>query len=262
MKHLKKLLSALLVIAMMFSFAACGSSSDDDDDDKEETKISSKKDKDDKDDKDSEKNKEDEGESAEEVVTAFMDAYCEFDFETASEYVDDPGMFDESLDDYKESMISDMLEGSPEMEDAEDEIRSFVDALFDAMIDTMSYEITDTDVDDDEATVTVDFTMVDTDVLSMDDTMEEVTVSEEFMNMYNEILGKADTLSEEEMMVEIYAKLFPMMSDAMVKTIKETDTKTESAELVLTKDKKGNWVIDTEASDMDLFKVDSLDLDM
>ncbi len=150
----KKLLALLMALCLgLTMFTACGNKEDG-----EDTKKEEKAEKEEKEEK--EASAEDE---AKKVVESFMDAYMEFDMKEAAKYVDDDSFIDERGVESKDDTVTaivDMMD--EEFGDYADMFEPLAELIVDKFIDSMSYEIIDTEEsDDDEFTFTVELTAAD-----------------------------------------------------------------------------------------------------
>ena len=138
MNKMKKLLCLLLSAMVLFIFAACG--------DDDTAGKSSKKDKAVKDD----------NEAVEEVVTNYMDALCDLDLKEASSYLNDEVELPfETEDDFVDVVIEEALKSNDMFAGLEEEFKPLVTLMRDSIKDSLDYEITDSEVDGDKATVKI-----------------------------------------------------------------------------------------------------------
>ncbi|MBE7049484.1 MAG: hypothetical protein E7394_01790 [Ruminococcaceae bacterium] len=161
MKKITKLLALLLALLMVATaFTACK---------EEETKDEPSKTGNSKVEKPEKNN---DGSEVEEVVTAYLDAAVEFDFEEAAKYVSADSDSKEALENIN---IMEGFEGAEEFGLTEKDLKKILDKLS----EKMTYEILEVEVDGDEAEVTVEVPNAD----EMGDITDYVDMDEEALTM-------------------------------------------------------------------------------
>ena len=238
---MKKLLALLMALCLgLTMFTACGN--------KEEGEDTKKEEKAEKEEK--EESAEDE---AKKVVESFMDAFVEFDMKEAAKYVDDDSFIDELGAESKDDMIDvvmDMM--GEEVGEYADMFEPLAELIVDKFIDSMSYEITDTEEsDDDEFTFTVELTSADFESVDFEEIFGSVLDQEASEELAMELIENGtitEDMTEEEMLAVVFEEVIKIAED----TIEDLDIETtkEEQEIVVVKD-DDEWIIDAKASELE-----------
>ena len=247
---MKKLLSILLALTMVFSLAACGGDKAEKEAKKGEKVVDVVK--------DDEKTKEKDDEAlAEETVEGAMDAFCELNLKEFAGYVNgeaDLGdMPFENKDDLTDMFLEE-LGSDPGMEGMIELIQPVFETVVDAMLDSMTYEITDVSEDNGDYNFTVNFECMDFEALDdFDSLMEGTDFETTMMEVVTELMESGDItedMSEEEMMEALIPSLVEILEDVIVEALESVDTNEAELEFVVTEE-DGEWLIDAENSNVD-----------
>lgn len=133
---MKKAVSVLLVITMVFCMAACGSDNGGGSEAEEEVKVL----------------------TPEEVVAAGLDAFINCDADAVQEYFLLEDDADDMGDVLESAEVEDEADDAEESEDSEEAEDDFDDEMARVIFSHMSYKITGSEISGDTATVTVDIT--------------------------------------------------------------------------------------------------------
>ncbi len=237
---MKKLLTGILALTLVFSLTACGENKDNKDDKKEETKQT-------------EVSKEtDPKEAAEETVKDFMDAFCELDTKEMAKYIDGelPEEFsDFNFDAVKEETINSLPE---ELGAYKTQFGDMFDSLIDKMLATINYDILSVEEDGDNMIAKVDITMADFNAL--EDALNNA-LSTDFSAKFVEIAEEAmangdltDDSTEQEVIEYLLPKAIDAIGDILEKEIDSLERTTEEAEFTLT-EVDGKWLIDADSTE-------------
>lgn len=184
------------------------------------------------------------------IATSFLDSVCKLDLKEAASYLD--GEVDLPFDN-AESLISSLMDktlgGNEELASFKDSLMPVLTLMINAIKNSMKYEVKDCTVDGENATVKVDFSMLDTDAVNLDDLDIENT-DFDFEGYIQELFDNgqiSEETSEEDIIAAVMPKLVEVMSGEVQKELDSAETTTEEKEITLTK-KDGKWVI-TDGAD-------------
>lgn len=231
MKKPTKILALLLALFMALTlFVACDKKDDEDKDsksEKTEETAEPKETKEPEEPKEPEKTDEDEVEA---VVEAFFNDFTKGNIDKLDAYFADGANVEDFLGEMDPSKV---FEGAEEFGLTEEQLEGFVKDI----CGTISFEIDDIEVSDDEAKVDCTITAPDTDSIDMDD-----EVFMQFMQDEGYTMEELSQMSEEEAK-EVFGEVIPKMFKWMIDDVLPTaDTTSESKTLELEKD--GNdWLI-------------------
>ncbi len=257
---LKKLLVIAIVAAMSFAIVGCGndepagSIATEDEKDEKDTEKDTEKDEKTKPAKE-DKEEEEEVANPEEAFENCMSAFLEADFVAAAKYMTEDG--EAELEEVAEEMLAGFEEFSEigaEIGLDEETMEDYMATLYAAVLVSMEYEVTDSDIDDDEATVeyilkTPDFENLEIDE---DDMMVAIGLDSEeaLMELAAEGLGVSvdeveeavADMSEEELIQVLIDPMMTKIIDYVAEVILDAEkVETESvATLVLEDDQ---WLV-------------------
>ena len=235
MKTWKKITSLAIALMCVVSLSACNKADDSDKDAKKDTKAETKV------------------ETAEgkatKTVESFMDAFCEFDFTEAANYIDE---MPEDLEGMQlDAMIDAMMDEMPaEMEPYADDFESMLNGLMDRCLATFEYEITDTEEKDGNYEFTLEVTIPDMDGVDIESIIADSFSEDAMMTILQDALTSgelSETSTEQEAMDYLMDQLIPMLGDVIADI--EIETSTEEITLVVVED-DGEWIISAEESDL------------
>lgn len=211
MSKLKRILGAVLVSVMAISLVACGGSDKSD---------------------------------IEKVLTNYMDAAKKCDFKTAFSYLDEaPGEeFNfENRDEFVEYMSDQMAEAGS-FAGYEDDLKNIITKIADKVFDSIEYTIKSVDIDGDNATATLEVSMISQDSLDF----EKVIANSDFdfESYITELITNGTIKSEEDVADAIMPKLIELIDEALEKA--ESEKKDEEIKLSR---KDGKWLISKESDE-------------
>ncbi|MBO4897625.1 MAG: hypothetical protein J5590_04950 [Clostridia bacterium] len=239
MSKIKKLLCILISAMLLFALAACGNTGSSSEGKKDGAGQKSDKD------------------IVEGVVTDYMDVLCDLNLKEASTYLDldeDAKLPFEDEDDFVDKVFEEALASNEMFEGLEEEFQPIIEIVRDAIKDSLEYEILETDVDGDEATVKINFTVIDTDAVNFDN-IDFDDVDFDFEGYFQELLESgaiSESSSQDEMLKAFMPKIVELMSDKFQETLDNADTTTDEIELKL--EKSGDkWIITDPGETFDSF---------
>ena len=239
---MKKLLTGILALTLVFSLTACGENKDNKDDKKEETKqteVSKEKEADPK-------------EAAKETVDNFMKAFSKMDSDMMAKHVD--GDLPESISSIDFAAIKDETVNSlpEELSAYKPQFGDMFDSLIDKMLATIDYDILSVEEDGDNMIAKVEITMAD--FANLETVLNEALqtgLNEKFMEIAQEALDSGaltDDSTEQEIMDYIMPKAIDLIEDILADKINGLDKVTEEAEFTLA-EVDGKWLIDANSTD-------------
>ena len=214
---MKKFLSAILIITLLFSVSGCTGS------------IS----------------------KAEKTVTSFMDSYCQFNLKDAFEHIENKDSYKLPFQDLegailsvKESMTAEMTE-----EEASDYVDSFIAPIFRKFVEKLSYKISDSKKEDDKFIFNIELASINSQNLSGSEYNPEELLLELTTELYENGTITED-MTEEEMSQAMFKPMMQKMTEYILETIENSGTETKTIKLVLKKE-SGKYLI-TEESDLEV----------
>lgn len=181
-----------------------------------------------------------------EIIENYLTALMQFDFKTASKLTVNPEkMMKNAPYESMDAGVTQIVNAMPEQFRAyESDIREFATALFDVMLNNMSYTITNLEQVDDKFVATVQMTTVHSENFDMQTILTDMMSTTDLQGLLTQYMENG-TITEEMSEQELYDIIFPAMFDKMTETIKdipvETTTDEETFDIVLV---DGNWLID------------------
>ena len=236
MEKLKKLLCALLVSAIAVSVVSCGKSSDYDDDDNDSSRKTGLTDE-----QKEEKEEVSDEDSVKATVEGFMDAFCDFDFEEAVNYLDAEDALDSLSFRNKKEFVEKMCEimsANSGLDAYKDDFNKCMSKVFDKIVDSFEYDITKVKVDGKKATAEISLSFIDASTLDFEDAVSSTV--DEVSAMMQELQDQGK--SQEEILEVVMPKYFDLIADAMIKAMDDVESTSVSDKLNLVKDGK-DWVI-------------------
>ncbi len=219
---MKKLLSLILALVLVFGVAACSLFGNPE-------------------------------QEATETAESFMDCLVNLEFDELGRYVVDedalpPEITELDIDAEFKKALGDL---PAEMTAYEADFEKIFDAIVNKIKEGLSYEIKSIDRNDFEGyTITVALTSPDFDTVDFDtvfsDIADEGALSDIILQMTNE--GKITASSTEQEIIDlVMPEVIKLMEDAILDI--EFDVTTEEEDLVIVKTDDGEWLIDVEKSD-------------
>lgn len=220
---MKRLLSSLMALAMMFSFSACSTSANA----SKTNQLTNNLTQDEKD--------------AKEVVESFLKAtkagevdslqdYCTAKYAEENEFEDVADQFSALYEEVSDADVSDELKQS---------FSDFMKTVFDNLI--RDYEIKDVKTKDDTIKVKVSMEGANLDELN---SIDFESILEEIQDDFIEKAEEADTPEKQEEVLNEFAKAF---FDKIGQTISEMESETLKSTFTLINE-DGEWLIDKEVS--------------
>lgn len=239
---MKKLLAIMLMAAMVVSFAACGGSEPAATPGSEvETKVAEPTPE----------------ELATETAEAAMTAFCDMNLEEMMKLFDT----DESLDslpfknkDDLYDMFMDTLAEDGDFDGMEAEVKPLAEAVVDAFIDSIDYEIKDVAELDGSYIFKIDFESINFSELpdfeaALSTPEIESGIEELALRLFEE--GKiTEDMLEPEMLKVMMPELMAMVEDVIVGSIEDM-TPSDAEGTLVVYEKDGKWVVNDKESDFD-----------
>ncbi len=215
---MKKILSLMLALVLVFSMTACG--------------VSEKENE----------------EAAKNVVESFLSAVSNLEMDKLKDYVVDE---DEIPEEFAEMSIDKVMSEMPEeMEPYSEDFKKLFGGLFDKVKDKIEYEIKDvTKEEDDKYAVSVELTMPKLDDVDIESVVEE-NISEEDLTAIAMRLFAEGRITVNSTQQEIMDVLMPDVINALEDVFDgiELETETEEKEFVVVKTEDDKWLIDAKES--------------
>ena len=191
-------------------------------------------------------------EEAESTVKSFMDAYVGLEFDKLKDYVVDEDEIPEEISklDIAATFETTMSNMPEELAPYSKEFEGLFNDIIDIFKKEFTYEIKDTDGEDDEYTVAVEVTIPDVENIDFEAIIGD-SMSEDAMTVLVADLvesGKiTETSTEKEIMDIIVAEVIKIAKESVANT--DITTVTKEIELVVV-ESDGEWLVDIEESDL------------
>lgn len=232
MKNMKKVLCLLLALATVLAFAGCGNKQAPASETPAAETPAPVSDED----------------QAKAVVEGYINALFTFDAEEAKKYVDDESVIGEAPD--VDAIVDALLAEAPMMEDYRGDLTDLLNLTLDTMMANADYKLGDITKDGDNFVIAAEITLPDMTsdpTIALQEAMSEDAMTDVAMKLMDE--GKiTESTTEEEMFAIIMPEVFKIAEEEIEKM--EFETATTEGKFVVVKN-GDNWVIDTEASDLD-----------
>jgi len=213
---MRRVLTALTAVVMMFSLSACRSS-------REEARL---------------------------AAEGFLNAYCEIDLKGMAEFTDDVSKLPEAfIKDF--DLEKSLMELPEELKVYEEGFKEIFEKAVGKMKNYTAYNIREAEKDDGGYVFSTDITFPDSESMNF-----EKLISDKFNEQtLNELIGdllSSGKITYESTKEEIIAAMMPMMFDAVKEILDEAEweTKTEEAEIVVI-NKDGKWLVSAQKSDFE-----------
>lgn len=230
---------AALVFALMLavvSLAGCGTGKEDDEKvTQTKENVSSKS--------------EEKEKSAKDIAEEFLNNFFAADFDGAKKYVDPNSDSYSKLDSYKNNIKEEFISSSG-IDDIGEKTDKGIDRLIDKMIATMSYKISDVEINEDSANISVTITTPSdlTGLLNLD-VMDENKILDDYIESIGktqeEFTNEASSYTDEQIK-EFQDDFVAYMLNYITDGLKDnTDYETENNETTLSLKKvDGKWIIE------------------